>query len=269
MRRVHALAVFLAKVFAVRDTHECVMGRCVRRLHEARVVCRNQWQVEIIGEVDQTRFDGDLIRRAVARDLDIAAPRIGACQCRQFSPRIGHAALEQVPRNLALRPAGQQDQAIRLFKNQVTVELWNAIIRIQVCARRQQHQPLVAGLVLCVERYARRIAAMGPIGYIKTARHDRLDASFGHGERHFERAKQVVPVCDGHGGHALPQQPAFQALGCDHALEQRIARPNGQMDERRLRQCSFSCRENTLPSRPMPDYPSAAAFHSLFRLVVD
>jgi hypothetical protein len=86
--RAHLLAVRLAQIFAIGDTHHGVVRLCVASLHEARVVRRDQRQLQLIGQLDQAFFNGAFVRRAVARDLDIAPARIGARQRGQLRPRI-------------------------------------------------------------------------------------------------------------------------------------------------------------------------------------
>ncbi len=73
---IDTLAIFLAQILAIRNTHHCVVCLGVRRLHEPGIMRRYQRQAQFIGEVNQPLFASILIFGTMTRDLYIAALRI-------------------------------------------------------------------------------------------------------------------------------------------------------------------------------------------------
>ena len=114
--RADAFAVRLAEILTVGDTHHGVVRLCIGWLQEAGIVRGDQWQLKIIGEVNQAFLDRAFLWCAMACDLDIAAPRIGAGQRGKFCSGIGDTALLKVFGHFALGAARQNDEAIGLLQ---------------------------------------------------------------------------------------------------------------------------------------------------------
>ena len=239
MRRLDAFAVVLAKILAVGDTHERIVSDIVARRHEARIVGCNDRELKAVGEFEQPGFGLEFRLCAVPGDLDIAAARKGGGEGRQLRACVTHPAFQNVPGDFALGAAGEQDQTVGFFEQQSPVKLGHTVRRIQVGARRQVHQPLIASLVLGVERTAGRFGFRRSVRDIEAAGHDRLNTGLGELGRQLECAKQVVPIRDRRSGHEMLLAPFGDVRRRDHALEQRIARADRQWDESRTAHLAY------------------------------
>jgi len=194
------------------------MRDAIIRLHEPGIMRADNGQAEFVGQFQQSGFAPEFSLGPVPGDLDIAAAGIGGGERREFRPGVCHPALLDVARDLTLRPARQQDQSGRIFEQQAAVEFRHTVRRIEEGPRRQEHEPLVAGVILGIQRHPRRLGPRGGVGYVKTARHDRLHAVLSELHRQLQRPKHVIAVRDAGSRR-------------NHALEQRIARADCQRDE--------------------------------------
>ena len=215
------------------------MSDIVARRHEARVMGCDDRQYKAVGEFEQPGFGLEFGLRAVPGDLDIAAARKGGGEGRQLCACVTHPAFQNVPGDFALGAAGEEDQTLSLFEQQSPLKLGHTVRRVQISARRQEHQPLIAGLVLGIERNAGRFGLRRSVRDIEAAGHYRLNAGFGELGRQLECAKQVVPIRDRRSGHEMLLAPFGDVRRRDHALEQRIARADRQRDESRTAHLAY------------------------------
>ena len=215
------------------------MSDIVARRHEACVMGCDDRELKAVGEFEQPGLGFEFRLRAVPGDLDIAAARKGGGEGRQLRACVTHPAFQNVPGDFALGAAGEQDQTPGFFEQQSPVKLRHTVRRVQIRARRQVHQPLIASLVLGIERNAGRFGLRRSVRDIEAAGHYRLNAGLGQLGRQFERAKQVVAIRDRRSGHEMLLAPFGDVGRRDHALEQRIARADRQWDESRTAHLAY------------------------------
>ncbi len=222
--------------------------RIVRLVHafvgEEHVVGGDQRQIDLVGEIEQARFDARLLLQAVALQLDIEPPGKRFAQRLQAFPRGIVLAGEQQAADRAFGAAGQHDQAFaaggqigqrdlrRLAGHAVEISVAEQAREIAVAGfGLHQHDHLVRrrGARIGAEAGLQIAAVLAPDRQL--AADDRLHAGIGQGHGEFVGAEQVAAVGHGRGRHGVFAAQLGELADLQRPFEQRIGGMDAEMDE--------------------------------------
>ncbi len=241
--------VVLHQIAALGDAQQSIVGLVVVTAGEIGIVGGDNRQLKPVGELQQMRLDIDLVREAVALNLDIEPVRKQARQCPQSRVSEFRLPLAQRPVDGAVGTAGQRDQPVvmRSKIRQLDVRAFE-VARTEMGAAHELEQARIAPLVHGKERHhavvnlgaARRLGGRRRSlparlleGERKSDTRDRLDAGGRDLVRKFEDPEQIVGIRQPDRGKAVTNGKLGELADGHCAFQQRIGRMDTQMDEGR------------------------------------
>ena len=174
-----------------------------------------------------------------SRVLQLDEDVLGAEQVRQAAD-LGHGALVvavlEHRRDAPAHAAGERDEALAVLGEQLPIGARLVVVALQVGARAQLDQVLVARLVAGQQRevgvallHAGPRATVGR--HVQLEADDRPDALVPGGAVELDGAAQRAVVGERHGGHAQLPGPPHELADTAGAVQQRVLAVHVEMDE--------------------------------------
>jgi hypothetical protein len=220
----------------MRDAQHGVMRVEEGAVGEAAGIGRDQRQIAGIGEVDQRLFGGLLDRVAAPGELDVETVGEERLQPIQIVRGTIRLVLVNQPRECALPPCGEGDQAVGATLERSEIDMRGQLDRaIEMRAADQRAQIVVAGRILRIERdpVERGGDAVGhprPRDAEHRADH-RLHAVLLRRVREGHRRIEAVAIGQPGGGKAHRPGLFGDRLGLDRPVEHRVGRENAERHE--------------------------------------